>query len=112
MANLIDRLEDVIREHILDEMPEDPSGHLAAEPLADLLMSFATWRSGLVPAQPRACHLSRELQASAKAVEHKAALDVVVAKIEAGDDLTPHLSKRVRHGHDPRPIGEGSLSAR
>ena len=112
MDNLIDRLEVTIREHILETMPPDPSGHLAGEPLADLLMSFATWRSRLVAVQPRNCHLSRELQASAKAVEHMAELDAVVAKIEAGGDLTPHLSKRVRHGYDPRPVGEGSLSGR
>jgi hypothetical protein len=112
MNDLIHRLEHAMREYILDAMPEDPSGHLAAEPLADLLMSFATWRSRLVLAQPRRCHLSRELHASAKAGEHKAALDAIVQKIRGGDDITPHLSKRVRHGRDPRRVGEGSPAAR
>jgi hypothetical protein len=93
MSDLIDRLEEVIRDHILGVMPADSSGRLRAESLADLLISYGTWRSRLIPARPRRCHLSRELQASPKAVEHKASLDAIIAKIEAGDDLGPHLSK-------------------
>ena len=99
MEELIDRLEEVIREHVLEAMPEDRSGHLATEPLPEVLMSYETWRSRLIPAQPRCPHLSPELQASPKAVEHKAALDAIVRKIEAGDDLTPHLSESIDKAH-------------
>jgi hypothetical protein len=95
MDELVDRLEQVLREHVLKAMPGDPSGHLAAEPLPEVLMSYETWRSRLIPAQPRHPHLSPELRASPKAVEHKVALDALVRKIEVGDDLTPHLSKSI-----------------
>jgi hypothetical protein len=33
-------------------------------------MDFETWRNRLIPARPRGCHLSTELQASAKDVFH------------------------------------------
>jgi hypothetical protein len=95
---LVDRLEAVTCQHILEEMPNDPGGKLAAMALPDLLISYGTWRSRLVPAKPRRCQLSRELQANPKALEHKVALDAIVAKIEAGDDLSPHLSKGIDQG--------------
>jgi hypothetical protein len=80
-------------------MPADPSGELDAMSLADLLASYGTWRSRLIPTQPRRCHVSNELQSSPKAVQHRPGLDAVVAKIEAGDDLTRHLSRAVAVAH-------------
>jgi hypothetical protein len=98
MTGLIDQLEAATCRHILGEMPNDPNGKLAAMALPDLLVSYGTWRSRLVLAQPRRCHLSRELEASPKAVEHKVALAAIVAKLKAGDDLSPHLSKGIDQG--------------
>lgn len=92
--DLIDRLEKAIREHILEAM-SDPTGLLADEALPDLLMSFETWRSRRIPARPRSVHRSAELQASPKSDEHERVLDAIIAKIQAGDDLTPHLSKAI-----------------
>lgn len=89
----------VAREHVLAEMPDDPSGELEAMPLGDLLISYGTWRARLIPPQPRVCHLSRELQASPKATERKAGLDAIVAKIDAGNSLKPHLSRAVETAH-------------
>ncbi len=70
--------------------------------LAALLISYNTWRGRLIPAQPRRCHISPQLAGSQKAAEHKGVLDAIVAKIEAGDDLKPHLSRSVLVGHDPK----------
>jgi hypothetical protein len=95
MDDLIARLEDETRAYILAAMSPDPCGHLAAESLSNLLIIYGTWRSQLIPDRPRRVHVSAELQASPKAREHKAALDVIVAKIGAGDDLGPHLSKAI-----------------
>jgi hypothetical protein len=96
---LADALENAAREHVLAEMPDDPSGELASMDLGNLLITYGTWRSRLIPASPRDCHISTELAAGAQAVQHRAGLDVIVAKIEAGDDLTPHLSRAVTVGH-------------
>jgi hypothetical protein len=98
---LADALEDAAREHVLAEMPDDPSGELALMALGNLLITYGTWRSRLIPASPRDCSISTELAASAKAVDCRAGLDAIVAKIEAGDDLTPHLSRAVTVGHQP-----------
>lgn len=101
MSYSVEHLERAAREHILAQMPDDPSGELAAMDLAALLISYNTWRGRLIPAQPRRCHLSPQLAGSQEAVEHKSVLDAIVAKIEAGDDLKPHLSRAVLVGHDP-----------
>jgi hypothetical protein len=97
-SELIDSLEAVIREHIVEVMPDRGSSKLQAMPLPELLIVYGTWLSRLVSVQPRRCHRSRELQASPKAIEHQAALAAISAKIEAGDDLRPHLSKGVENG--------------
>ena len=70
--------------------------------LAAMLISYNTWRGRLIPAQPRRCHVSPELSDSQEAVEHKDALDPIIAKVEAGDDLKPHPSRAVLVGHDPK----------
>ncbi|HVC07247.1 MAG TPA: hypothetical protein VND98_06675 [Solirubrobacterales bacterium] len=48
MPDLIDRLERRIRRHLLDTMPPDPSGELAAMRLDELLLVYGNWRSRLV----------------------------------------------------------------
>ncbi len=105
MGGVIDRLEAVIREHVRDEMHrhvlgelyDGASGELDAMAFPELLVTYGTWRSRLIPAQARRCHVSSELRSSPKAVEHEAVLDTIVAKIEAGDDLRAHLSKGTDH---------------
>ena len=92
IADLIDQLEGEIRGHLLAAMPTGPRARHAAEPLPDLLVTYHTWQNRFIPARTRRSHVSRELTASPKAIEHKAALDAIIEKIEAGDDLGPHLS--------------------
>jgi hypothetical protein len=102
MTYSVEHLERAAREHVLSHMPDDPSGKLAAMDLKSLLISYNTWRGRLIPAQPRRCHISPELSGSQEAVEYKDALNAIVAKIEAGDDLKPYLSRAVLVGHDPK----------
>jgi hypothetical protein len=100
---LVDRLERTIREHVLGVMPPDATGSLAAKDLGDLLITYGTWRSRFVAMRPRRVHWSRELDTSPKATNHETAIEAVAEKIEAGADLTPHLSKGIVHAHDPSP---------
>lgn len=107
-ADLMDRVEAVIREHVLACVP-DTAGRLATMDLRGLLSEYGTWRARLVSPTPRRCHFSAELAADPKATKRKADLDTLIAKIEAGEDMGPHLSARVRQGHDPNAP---SLAAR
>ena len=95
MADLVDQTEDVIRTYVLGELPKDDAAALDAMPLKNLLIVYGDWRARLIPAGRRQVHRSSELAQSAKAAEHQADLDALVAEIEAGHDLTPHLSKQV-----------------
>ncbi len=58
MSNLVNSIEGTLREHLLDAMPDDPNGRLAAKALADLVVDYGTWLSHGVPARPRYCHVS------------------------------------------------------
>ena len=82
-------------------MPERPTRKMREMTLDELLMIYFNWRARQIPPRPRACHLSAELNASPKATEHRKALDELIGKIEAGQDLTPHLSEKVGTAHDP-----------
>lgn len=94
-------LEAEARRYILDAMPERPTRKMREMTLDELLMIYFNWRARQIPPRPRACHLSAELNASPKATEHRKALDELIGKIEAGQDLTPHLSEKVGTAHDP-----------
>lgn len=107
-VDLMDGVEAVIRQHVLAWVP-DTSGKLASTDLRGLLSEYGTWRSQRVSPVPRSCHLSPELLADPKAAKRRVDLDALIVKIEAGEDLGPHLSRRVWTGHDPNAP---SLSAR
>lgn len=97
----VDELERQIRDHVLAAMPRDRSGELAAMQLHRLLLTYGNWRSRYVHAHPRTAHLSSKLQASAELIEYKAAVDSIVAAINSGDDLTPHLSRGIKTAYVP-----------
>ncbi len=98
MTGIVDRLERVIRRHVLRAMPAEGRSSLEPLGLSSLLVEYQTWRSRFIAPQPRKVHRSAELQASPKAVEHRRSLDALREKIASGEDLTAHLSKRI---HQP-----------
>lgn len=108
----VDELERQIRDHVLRVMPRDPSGELAAAPLHSLLLTYGNWRSRFVRSSPRAVHLSSTLQASSKLTEHKAPVEAIITAIEAGDDLTPHLSRGIRTAYVPQAQRDKRLHRR
>lgn len=95
MDGFVDELERMIHKHMVDLMPSGVRGGLASLSLSDLMIQYVSWRARLISARPRRCHRSAELAANPKATEHQAELDAIIAKISAGDDLTPHLSKGI-----------------
>ena len=98
---MIDELERRVCAHLLAQMPSDPSGELAALDVGTLLAIYGNWRSRYVRPRPRNARLSEELQASSKRLEYKAVVDEIVAAIEAGKDLSPHLSRGILTAYEP-----------
>lgn len=96
MSDIVERLELVIRGHVIGAMPIDGrEPPLRSLSLSTLLIEYRTWRGRFVAPQPRAVQISAELQGSpmVRAYEHEFA--TLRRKIEAGEDLTPHLSTRI-----------------
>lgn len=69
--------------------------------VANLLITYSVWIGRLIPRAPRAVHQSREMLASPKAAEHAADIESLLNKIRNGDDLCPHLSKRIITAYMP-----------
>jgi hypothetical protein len=101
MSDAVDDLEQLIYDDTLAQLAPDPSGELAAMSLANLLIIYFNWRLRFIPVRLRRAHLSAELRSSPKYLQHQASLNTIVAKIEAGDDLNPHLSDRVKVAYEP-----------
>lgn len=97
---LLRALENELRRYALELMPDDPSGEMAQLPLADLRIVYLTWRGRRVSPRPRHVLNSRELESSVPTA-HRAGFDLLVERIQRGDDLTPHLSKRVLTAYVP-----------
>ncbi|MCR6732610.1 MAG: hypothetical protein NVV83_00190 [Afipia sp.] len=102
--------EDDIRQFVLTNLPYDPkfNTELAAKSAQDLLIIFGNWKSRIVSAQPRQVRGSVALLANplSKDPQYQPVLDQIIAKIETGADLKPHLSRAIRHGYKPNPSGK------
>jgi len=110
--DLVDELEQLMRTRVLASMPHDPTGELADQSLADLLIAYGTWLARLVPKRPREVHRAVELMASGKADEHAAVLGALVEKIERGDDLMAQLSRTVEVAYEAGADAAGKPLAR
>lgn len=90
MARNVDRLERIVRQHLVRAMPD-----FADLDLRDLLFDYRAWRARFIAPQPRTVHLSDRLESSLDP-EHKSGLESITAKIQRGEDLTPHLSRAIQ----------------
>ena len=109
---LVDEIEDIVRTLLISKTPPDASGDLATMPLCQLLGVYWTWRARFPSPRPRRTHRSRELAASPQAQQHATELAELERKINAGEDLTPHLSERVETAficEQQRPSAPGRL---
>jgi len=95
MTNAAVQLEEMIRIAVRGQMGRDDSGELDAMPLGDLLIQYLNWTGRRVDQRPRRAHLSTPLTDSQSYQDHRTLVDAVVAEIEAGDDLTPRLSRGI-----------------
>lgn len=78
---------------MLGQMPQDPSGELAAEDWEGVLHIYGAWRHRLVPARRRRAHLAIELTGEAEPGPYREAFQTIVARIEEGQSLRAYLSK-------------------
>jgi hypothetical protein len=106
VTGLIDQLEETIRQHLLAELPSAQTSELADYDLGDLLIVYGTWRSRFVVPRPRKVHFSEELQRSDKCLEHRVALGEIAVRVEAGEVLTPYLSRGTKFAHEPGAEGK------
>src|ERR1019366_5567218 len=71
--------------------------------ITDQMIAYLNWRARYVSQHPRTvttestASLDPRLQAVAPNI------NILLSKVRAGDDLTPHLSLDVRHGFTPKP---------
>ena len=99
-------LEDAVRGYVLQALSPGERDELHSVPLRDLLTTFFNWQSRSIPARPRACQISTEMATSPKFTRHRAALDSLIAMIESGADLAPHLSKKTTIAYASPAEGE------
>lgn len=99
-GDLVDRLEVVIRRHILKRMGPDPAEDLVRMSLPELMLVYGNWRARIPSPRPRKVHTSSVLAASPAYGEYRDVLDDLRGKIETGKDLTPHLSRKVRTSYE------------
>ncbi len=88
-------VEDSVRAYVLHSTPPDPSGELATKPVRELLHIYGNWRGRRPYPRPRVVHRSQEILSSAEALAFQSELDELVRKMEAGEELKPHLSRAV-----------------
>ncbi len=99
-------LEEALRAEVLRVLPvasQADRGDLEALPTRDMLVAFFNWQSRLVHPHRRRVLRSAALPASLASDDERRAVDTLCAKLAAGIDVHPHLSRRVRCGHAVRP---------
>ncbi|HEY1918509.1 MAG TPA: hypothetical protein VGH27_23290 [Streptosporangiaceae bacterium] len=110
--DLIDNLREAIRSYVLGELGSEPGAELETAGLAHLLRVYGNWRARYVSEKPRRVHYSTELAASPKFAVYRSALDEITTAIEAGSDITPYLSRRVKTAYEPTATRSPNLQGR
>jgi hypothetical protein len=105
-------LESAIRAEIIARIPKNQLsqkvlGHLSSIPLRELFSVYYNWRNRFVSARPRTVYRSNEI-----ATKNLPEVDKLAQKVEAGGDLSPHLSTGIQEIIDLRPAKPGKLGSR
>lgn len=93
-------LKAVIRKWAIDTLPYDHNDsdvvtEINGKDARELLIIYHNWMSRHVFAAPRKVHVSAAYTVNPVTTQRKADLDALIAKIEKGEELKPHLSTRV-----------------
>lgn len=88
------------RESMIKDLPRAPNdkasrASLEAMPTRRLILAFITWRMRLIPARPRKVSLWAGGVTPSELHAAEPRLRPLLKKVEAGEDLTPHLSDLV-----------------
>jgi len=90
--DLVAEFTETFRKEVLRRLGPDAEKDLGAQPLAQLLITYGNWRDRFPTPNPRTVHVSSAVKAN---TTHAAEVQGLIRKISAGEDLRPHLSKRV-----------------
>ncbi|MGE0716709.1 MAG: hypothetical protein AB7P02_14815, partial [Alphaproteobacteria bacterium] len=93
-------LKAAISKWAIDTLPYDQNdadvvAEINRKDARELLITYHNWMSRHVFATPRKVHPSAAYKGNPVTTQRKADLDALIAKIEKGEELKPHLSKRV-----------------
>jgi hypothetical protein len=114
-TGLMDFEED-IRQHVLSNLPNKSKFNqdLAAKDASELLIIYGNWCNRLVKAQPRRVHESKVLRANPHASDpqYGPGLAQIIAKLQNGEDISPHLSRRICWGYETAGASGDTLLGR
>jgi len=93
-------LKAAIRKWAIDTLPYDHNdldlvAEIRSKDARELLIVYHNWISRHIFATPRKVQISAAYEANPVTRQRKADLDALIAKIESGAELKPHLSTRV-----------------
>lgn len=106
-SDLCKKLVDAMRNSLLQRMPADQRADLRWRSLHELQRIVGNWESRLIPCRPRRVHLAEGFDVHTSAVPQAHELAAIVAKIEEGADLAPHLSEKVTSAHSAATDARG-----
>jgi hypothetical protein len=92
----------------IPKFPKESLRVLQAKALGPLLIDYANWRIRYVPPRPRAVVLESSARDDPRWQSLSSAIQALLSKVERGDDLTPHLSRKPHtRGFTPATSGIG-----
>ncbi|KQW41097.1 MULTISPECIES: hypothetical protein [unclassified Ensifer] len=99
-------LMEMVRTWALATLPYDRNNNVISAEVHGmnvraLLRAYHNWKTRFVEARPRNLHLSQSFNDNPIAASRKDDLDSLLDKIANGEDITPHLSKRIKTVGEP-----------
>jgi hypothetical protein len=78
----------------------DVRNDLTEKSIHSLMLLYITWVDRFIPPRPRKVQFSEAFWTGKAAQDHETAIKLIASKVEAGDSVVDHLSKRVHtHGY-------------